>query len=124
MRFLVSLKGIDVNKPDTAGITPLMAATASRHVNAIKLLLRVPEIEPNRRDKHGMTAFHFAIRSLSNAVVGEFVASPLVDRDIKDNAKVCFSFRSHPWTMSANTICFIITRVWVDDRTQHHLDCM
>jgi ankyrin repeat protein len=102
VKFLLSLDGIDVNKPDSDGVTALMAATHARHVTTMKVLLETPTIKPNLQDRRGMTAFHFAIRSLSDAIVGELFRCPNVNKEIRDNAKVRFEFRKLHLIMQEN----------------------
>jgi hypothetical protein len=98
----VSLAAIDVNKPDADGVTPLMAATNARHVRAMRVLLETEAVDPNLRDRRGMTAFHFAIRSLSDPVVAELFLCDRVHRDIRDNAQVSFALRRPRLTTPEN----------------------
>jgi hypothetical protein len=95
-----------------------MAATVSRHVGAMRVLLRAPGIDPNIKERRGMTAFHLAIRSWSNAVVAEIVACPAVNWSLQDNAKVGFEFRNLQWIMSTSTNCSHYTRVCIDKQLQ------
>ena len=57
--FLISLPGIDVNKPDCCGITPLMDAASKGCVAIVDDLLSAGA-DPALVDKLGKRAIHFA----------------------------------------------------------------
>jgi ankyrin repeat protein len=111
VQFLVSLNGIDVNKSDNEGITPLMAAVMSLQPRSVRLLVSAPGIDVNMQDVRGMTALHFAVRTRVDAVVAELVRAPGINRDIKDNTHVFLIFTRLPWNMQSMMIFWMIARV-------------
>jgi ankyrin repeat protein len=103
VQFLLSLKGIDVNKGDREMVTPLMAAAMSMHVRSMRLLLQTPGIDVNKQDFRGMTALHFAIRTQLDAVVAELVQMPQINPNIPENSMVYFTIRDLHCNMLRNS---------------------
>jgi hypothetical protein len=59
--FLLQIKGIDVNKPETTqGVTPLCVASSKGHVEIVTILLRAEGIQVNKPKKDGATPLFMA----------------------------------------------------------------
>ena len=57
---LLRMAGIDVNLPDSFGLTPLLWASVGGHTEVVQALLRAPGVDMNRADNQGQTPLHFA----------------------------------------------------------------
>ncbi|BFZ57576.1 putative ankyrin-repeat protein [Savitreella phatthalungensis] len=57
---LVGSFRVDVNAGDSGGWTPLMIAVSAGHDALVQLLLSVPSIQPQKVNRGGQTALHFA----------------------------------------------------------------
>jgi ankyrin repeat protein len=86
---LISCKA-DVNALDTNDSSPLHYAAQYGHLSCLKLLLEQPETKPNLRNRIGYTPLHLAVQNGHLAVVSVLSQTPGVDRNIVDNASVCF----------------------------------
>ncbi|KAH6906252.1 hypothetical protein BKA70DRAFT_1429679 [Coprinopsis sp. MPI-PUGE-AT-0042] len=71
---------ININAPDSGGITALMRASSEEEV---ALLLAHPKIKPNQVDYDGQTALMFASRRGSLEVVQVLLADPRVQVNLK-----------------------------------------
>ena len=60
VKHLLSLKGIDLNKPMSDGTTPFAVACQEGHKEVVSLLLADPRIDPNQADDEGYTPFFVA----------------------------------------------------------------
>lgn len=70
---LQALKGIDLNKLDPDGHTPLQEACIYNQQEIVQLLLQVPGLDPNVLDKEKRTALHYAARNTSPPRCGHIV---------------------------------------------------
>jgi hypothetical protein len=55
VKFVLSCRGVDVNKSDGADATPLFVAAAFGHVSILKLLLSLDEVDRDQPNEFGMT---------------------------------------------------------------------
>jgi len=77
---LIRTKRWDVNKRDSAGLTPLMWAARFGHEEVVKLLLRQEHTQPDIRDvRYGRTALSWAAGSGHQGVVRVFLGRQLVN---------------------------------------------
>ena len=61
VEFLCSVKGIDVNKGDTSGVTPLTEAARNNRANVVRVLIRHPNIDINKMSHSGATPLSEAV---------------------------------------------------------------
>lgn len=59
LRKLIA-EGVDVNKPNKKGITPLMYAIANKHEKVVKELLKHPQIDIEKQSDDGKRPIHWA----------------------------------------------------------------
>ena len=71
--------GIDVNKEDRHGETPLFMAIKAGNTKIIKLLLDAPGIDVNMEDRHGNTPLTTAAREGLSECVKLLLAAPGID---------------------------------------------
>lgn len=60
VEYLLSLPGIEVNKPNNHGVTPLIVASVFGHTECMRLLLAADGVDVNAADERGNTALHYA----------------------------------------------------------------
>lgn len=60
VKLLLSSRGVDVNKSDVNGNTPLHFAVGNSHSAIVELLLASPNIEVNKPNKEGITPLRAA----------------------------------------------------------------
>jgi len=78
---LIRIKGCDVNKRDSAGLTPLIWAAKYGREEVVKLLLQQKHTLPDIQDtRHGRTALSWAAGNGNEGVVGLFLGLPFVNR--------------------------------------------
>jgi len=86
LRKLCSVKGIEVNRRDKEGQTPLFGAVKQMDLEVIKTLLGVPGVDATLADNRGNTPLGYAIgwkrRDILDALVA---ASPQLDINVADN---------------------------------------
>ena len=70
---------LEINTVDCDQITPLHKAIANRHNDIVKMLIDLPRVDVNARNKYGFTALILAAGMGNNQVV-----SWLVDREDVD----------------------------------------
>ena len=68
VQTLLTKDGIDVNKPEENGITPLIIATNQGHVAVVRLLLSQPNIDINKI-AHNNSALGWATQQNHNDIV-------------------------------------------------------
>ena len=61
VKLLLRAPGIDVNRANKDGRTPLHWASQNGHSELVKLLLAMPGIEIFKRDREGMSAMDVAL---------------------------------------------------------------
>ena len=71
--------GIDVNKADKNGYTPLYWAARYGHAECVKLLLSTPGIDINEADKYGSTPLYWAARNGHAECVKLLLAAPGIE---------------------------------------------
>jgi len=79
MKQLLAAPGIDVNRANKWGETPLRLAIEEGHLEMVKLLLAAPGIDVNRADEHGITPLHIASYHGHSEVVKLLLAAPEID---------------------------------------------
>ncbi|KAF5324036.1 hypothetical protein D9611_008306 [Ephemerocybe angulata] len=76
IKFLLTAPGIDVNAPDTSGMTPLTFAARDGHEAVVKLLLAAPGIDVNTPSIGRQTPLSLAAERGYEAVVKFLLAAP------------------------------------------------
>jgi ankyrin repeat protein len=71
--------GFDINSQDSYGRTPLMNAADENHINILKLLLSVQNINPNMTNENGETALCLAVRGHHLEAVRLLLVQPDID---------------------------------------------
>lgn len=71
MKFFIST-GVDVNKGSNTGETALHMATVNRHIDVVRYLLNLPQIDKDRVDKQGRTAQFVAATTKNTALMNYF----------------------------------------------------
>ena len=79
MKYLLSLKGIDLNKPKNDGATAFFMACQDGHKEVVSLLLADPRIDPNKPKNTGVTPFSIACENGHKEVVSLLLADPKID---------------------------------------------
>ena len=74
--------GLDVNKQDDAGITPLHFAARAREAQWVEALLAIEGINATLADTNGMTALHYACAAGTHTIIRR-----LLEAGIDPNAK-------------------------------------
>ena len=72
--------GADVNISNSDGFTPLMIATCNNSCDIVHILLKISDI--TKMDKKGYTAFEYACVKGLNNMVGEFLATEMIDMQL------------------------------------------
>ena len=75
VKYLLSLKGIDPNKPMDDGSTPFNLACQNGHKEVVSLLLADPRIDPNKPDNDQRTPLWMASQDGHLEVVQHLLAS-------------------------------------------------
>ena len=88
VKYLLSLKGIDPNKPANKGSTPLFMACANGHKEVVSLLLADPRIDPNKPKNDQSTPLWYASQNGHLVVVRHLLAS---GREIDTKMKSTFN---------------------------------
>ena len=63
MKILLERDGVNPDKPDEEGQTPLGCAASNGHEGVVKLLLGRDDVNPDRPDKHGRTPLWWATKN-------------------------------------------------------------
>jgi ankyrin repeat protein len=88
VRLLLAHRGVDPNRPDAFGITPLMCACGTGHIATVEALLASPRVDVNAHasDKVGrLTALLAAARRGSREIIAALLAHrPPVDVNAAD----------------------------------------
>ena len=79
VKYLLSLKGIDPNKPSNDGATPFYFACEEGHEEVVSLLLADPKIDPNKPNENEATPFFMACQGGHEEVVSLLLADPRID---------------------------------------------
>ena len=79
VKVLASLPGIDINKADSNGSTPLRAASGNGHTDVVKVLVSLPGIDINKAAKDGRTPLWAASYSGHTDVVKVLTSLPGID---------------------------------------------
>ena len=87
VRLLLDVPGIDVNKGDSDGWTPLHWASYKEHIEILRLLLDidVPGIDVNKADKNGNTPLNWAIKNRRTKCVSLLIDIPSIDVNKANN---------------------------------------
>jgi len=75
----LSHHGVDINLPDAQGMTPLHLAAREGLTETLKLLLTVPNINPNPISSNGWTPLHIAARLGHSDIVDALLAVPEIN---------------------------------------------
>ena len=70
---LLAMPEIDINKPDSAGWTPLYSAASRRHTAVISQLFAMPGIDINKADNAGRTPLDAARRYGHHEIAGQLL---------------------------------------------------
>jgi len=85
--YLLSLKGIDPNKPINDGATPFCIACQQGHKEVVSLLLADPRIDPNKQANDGATPFLITCGKRHKEVVSLLLADPRFDPNKAKNER-------------------------------------
>ena len=78
VKALLSTPGVDVNKADRNGNTPLLLACGRGHVGVVRLLLAHPRIKINKEDNVGTTPLYRASAMGRTEIVKLLLARPTI----------------------------------------------
>jgi len=76
VRLLLRAPGIDVNRADDEGRTPLWCASDECRLDVVELLLGMPGIDVNQGDEDGRTPLHAAANHGESEVVELLLRAP------------------------------------------------
>jgi len=76
-------KGVEIDKPSKAGITPLIMAVKMRNLKIVKLLIK-HDADIEEGDKNGLTPLHYAVGERRYKIVKFLLKQPDIDLDAKN----------------------------------------
>jgi len=77
--FLLSLKGIDLERPNNSGVTPFCMSCQNGRKEVVSLLLADPRLDPNKANKKEGTPFYMACQNGHKEVISLLLADPRID---------------------------------------------
>lgn len=85
LKTISMLPGIQVNKVDKAGDTPLLLAVKNGRLEVVKILLQNKEIDVNAADRDGMTPLSLAVRHRHQGIVNILLGASHISLDRADS---------------------------------------
>ena len=86
LESLLRNPGLNINKKNVVGWTPLHFASSQGHAEAVKLLLAHPNINVNVTSAHGQTAFLLGCWNGRASIVQLLLKDPRVDTTLADHS--------------------------------------
>lgn len=84
-KLLLATPGIDVNRVDKFGSTPLLlSVNAGLNIEFIRELLSIPDININKKDDYGYSALHSAVINSQIEIVKELLKHPTIQVNLYD----------------------------------------